>query len=292
MKKIRLCPNWASSSEVLDRIIKQFKTPDINLDNIQFVDDDSYDIIIYFNYISIPPLPNKKAYIFPNEPYWVGNHQKDISSYPNATIFGFDCINNHYSGLCEESIMGMVYGGQGPPYDTTDFWNYENLINIETKKEKIISCTITPKKDRFSDTCLYPARYNIVNNILNLDFIDFYGGWKMFGNKKDALVNYYFNLTIENESNKNLITEKFYDAILTNTIPIYFGCTNIKEIYPENGYIQIHDINDIDNIKKLLIEINNNYKDIYLSMIDETKKIKSKLFNKYNLLKKIIGLSS
>jgi len=290
MKKIRLCPNWASADEVLDRIIKQFKTPDIDLSNILFVNDDSYDIIVYFNYISFPPLPDKKAYVFPNEPYWVGNHQKNISDYPNATIFGFDCGNNKYVGDCKELPMHMVYGGQGPPYDRTDFWNYENLIDINTIKEKPISCTITTKRDNLAPTCLYPQRFNLVNNIFNYQFIDFFGGWNEFGNKKDALVNYYFNLAVENESSKNLISEKFYDPILTNTIPIYYGCKNIKEIYPEKGYIEIDDINDIDNIKKILININKNYQDIYSEMIQETKKIKNKLFKEYNLLKKIIEL--
>lgn len=290
MKKIKLCPNWASSDHVLDRIIKQFKTPDIDLSNIQFVNDNSYDIIVYFNYVSESPVNNKKAYIFPNEPYWVGNHQKDVSDFPNATIFGFDC--SKYKGHCEECVMHMVYGGQGPPYDNTDFWNFENLSQLKTDKTKIMSCAITKKQDSLADSCLYPQRYNLVKNILDFNFIDFFGGWSKFEDKKTALIDYYFSIGIENERSPNLITEKFYDCILTNTIPIYYGCSNITDIYPEKGYILIEDINDIDKIKKQLLDIRNNYQDIYNSLIDKTIQIKNKLFTKYNLLKKIVELPS
>lgn len=288
-KRIKISPSWATSEEVTNRIISQFKTPETNLDNIEFVYDQSYDIIVYFNHITEEPLNNKKGYIFPNEPYWAGSHQKDISQYPNITIFGFDCRN--YLGNCIESKMQMVYGGQGPPYDKIDFWNYNNLINLDTKKNKNISCTITQKRGDFAPTCLYDKRYHLVDSIKNqLSFIDLYGGWRNFTDKKDALLNYRFCLTIENEYSKNLITEKFYDCVLTNTIPIYYGCSNIKEIHPQRGYILIENIDDIESIKEQLIQINNNAQEIYNSIIPQLFEIKKHLFTKYNLLKKIIEL--
>jgi len=289
IKRIKISPSWASSEEVTNRIIHQFKTPDIDLKNIQFVYDQSYDIIVYFNHITEEPLHNKKGYIFPNEPYWAGCHQKDISQYPNITIFGFDC--NNYLGNCIESKMQMVYGGQGPPYDKIDFWNYNNLNNLDTKKNKNISCTITQKKGNYAPTCLYDKRYHLVNSIKDqLSFIDLYGGWKNFTDKKDALLDYRFCLTIENECSKNLITEKFYDCVLTNTIPIYYGCSNIEEIYPEKGYILLKNIENINEIKSLLNIINNNAEILYDRMLPELYKIKNKLFNKHNLLNIIINL--
>lgn len=288
MKKIKIANSWASSQEITNRILQQFKTPNLNLSDIEFVHDNSYDIIVYFNHITEEPLFDKKGYIFPNEPYWAGSHQKDISQYSNVTMFGFDCTK--YIGDCIESKMHMVYGGQGPPYDKLDFWNYDNLNNLKIDKTHNISSTITQKKDELASTCLYKKRYNLIEYIKDLEFLDLYGGWNKFTDKKDTLLKYRFCLSIENEYSNNLITEKFYDCILTDTIPIYYGCKNIKSLYPENGYLLIEDINDLEGIRNLLININTNAIKIYSDMISETKKIKQKLFNEHNVLKTIIEL--
>ena len=126
-----------------------------------------------------------------------------------------------------------------------------------------------------------------------LAFIDMYGyGDERFkeGEKSAALVDYKFNLVIENEYQNNWITEKFYDCVLTDTIPIYFGCKNIKSVYPEDGYILIEDINNLEQIKNLLENINNNLESIYKSKIENLRKIKQRYFREYNLLNKIINL--
>jgi 6-phosphogluconate dehydrogenase len=38
MKKIRLCANWDTSENITERLLKQFKTPEIDLTNIEFVE--------------------------------------------------------------------------------------------------------------------------------------------------------------------------------------------------------------------------------------------------------------
>ncbi|MCH9028858.1 MAG: hypothetical protein IH819_04430, partial [Bacteroidetes bacterium] len=49
---------------------------------------------------------------------------------------------------------------------------------------------------------------------------------------------------------KNYFTEKIVDCFLTWTKPIYFGCPNIKEYFPEGSYEWI-DINNPDSINKI-----------------------------------------
>jgi hypothetical protein len=104
------------------------------------------------------------------------------------------------------------------------------------------------------------------------------------------LVDYKFNISIENEYQDNWISEKFYDCILTDTIPIYFGCKNIKNIYPEDGYILIEDIDNVNQINELLDYIEKHADKIYQQKINGLKKIKEKYFKEYNLLKKIVEL--
>lgn len=284
--KIKLCPNWTSSEKIKKRLLDQFYTENISLDGIEFVYDDSYDIIVFFNYVSEPIVNDKKAYVFPHEPTWAGSHQKVFQD--NTTVFGFD--KDLYSGKCIEMLAHTFYGGRGDWMDPDSFWNYKFLSSSKFNKTKNISSSITKLKDDNGPTCLYPQRYKLAEHINN-KFVDMYGGWINNSPKRhDALVDYKFNISIENEYHKNWISEKFYDCILTDTIPIYYGCKNIKDVYPEDGYILINDIDDVEGVEKMLNEINNNADDIYYKKLEGLMKIKQKYFQSNNLLKKIIEI--
>ena len=286
MKKIKISASWDSSENLTNRLIKQFKTPEIDLTKVQFVYDDSYDIIVFFNHINEEIPSNKKGFIFPHEPSWSGSHQKNIPN--NCKIFGFK--EGLYTGDCDILVSHTFYGGRGPWVDSLDFWCYDNLINSTFNKSKNISSSITELKENIGETCLYPQRFNINQLVSNMGFIDCYGGGNCSPKRHDSLLNYKFNIAIENEYQDNWITEKFYDSILTNTIPIYFGCKNIKEIYPEDGYILINDVNNLEEIKDLLIHINNNSDTIYKQKIVGLREIKKRYLKEFNLLKKIIEL--
>ena len=49
--RIRISAHWDTPQNILNRLLMQFKTDDINLTNVEFVFDDSYDIAIFFNYL-------------------------------------------------------------------------------------------------------------------------------------------------------------------------------------------------------------------------------------------------
>lgn len=285
MKKIKISSNWDTSENLTERLIKQFKTPDIDLSNIEFVSDNSYDIIIFFNYVNQPIKIGSKSYVFPHEPSWNGSHQKYFTD--DTVVYGFS--KELYVGQFIESLSHTFYGGRGPWVDSLDFWNYENLINSTFKKTKTISSSITKLNTNNGETCLYPQRFTILEKLKKVKNIDIFDGERS-PERKDALVDYKFNISIENSYEKNWITEKFYDNILTDTIPIYFGCKNIKEIYPEDGYILIEDINDIGGIEKLLTNIMINSDEIYQQKLEGLGKIKKKYFQENNLLKKIISI--
>ena len=286
MKKIKISANWDTSEKLTERLLKEFKTPEIDLSDVEFVYDDSYDIIIFFNHVNGVIKDGAKSYVFPHEPSWAGVHQKHFNG--DTIVFGFN--KDLYTGNCVELLAHTFYGGRGPWVDSLDFWCYENLKDSSFIKNKNISSSITGLNSDNGPTCLYPQRYKISKIINNLSFVDFYGGDDCSPKRQDSLINYRFNIAIENEYSDNWITEKFYDSILTETIPIYFGCKNIKEIYPEDGYILIDDINDFNMIEKLLNHINENAEEIYNKKIVGVKKIKEKYFKEYNLLKKIVAL--
>lgn len=293
-KKIKFFCPWDSSELITKRVLAQFLTSDEDIENIEIVYDDSYDIAICFNHVCVPIEKNKRYFIFPQEPDWNGSHQKILQD--NVTIFGFDKFN-YTGGICIESPMYAFYGGHGPHTDSLDVWNYSNMITNNFVKNKNISCSITVLNSDNGPTCIYSKRVNLLNSLLNEPYIDLYGcttllekgsNVKTDFKKINFVAPYKFSLTIENTHSKNYLTEKFYDSILTDCIPIYYGVKNLKELFPEDGYILIEDIDDIEGIKKTLQYVNNNIDDIYKQKIQGAKKIKQRFFKEYNLLKKVL----
>ena len=48
-----------------------------------------------------------------------------------------------------------------------------------------------------------------------------------------------FSIVIENTREKNCISEKIIDCLLMKTIPIYYGCENIHDIFDTTGWIML-----------------------------------------------------
>lgn len=72
-----------------------------------------------------------------------------------------------------------------------------------------------------------------------VDF-DLYGrGFQPIESKWDGLAPYRYTLAVENHSAPYYWTEKLADAFLAWSMPIYYGCTNITQYFPEEALIRI-----------------------------------------------------
>ena len=95
------------------------------------------------------------------------------------------------------------------------------------------------------------------------------GGELLPDDDKKHLFNSQFHVVIESSCVKNYFTEKLIDAILTKTVPIYWGCPNIGEFFDMRGMILvdgeggiIHACNDFikeDTYEQLSSIIEENY---------------------------------
>lgn len=291
MIKVRIACPWDTSENITNRLLCQFKTPEINLTDIKFVYDDSYDVAICFNHSCLKIDSSKQYYVFPHEPFWNGSHQKEYNE-PNCTVFGFS--REGYTGNNIVTPSYTFYGGRGPWIDKLDIWNYDNITNTNFKnKSKGISSCITGINYSYG---IYPKRVNVLKQLKDTSYIEFFGvgNYKCNYNdsprKIDCTKNFKFNLSIENDYHNNWVTEKFFDAILTDCIPIYYGCSNIKELFPEDGYILLDNIDDTEYVQDTLVDIHNNIDEIYNQKIIGARKIKERYFKDHNLLKKIIEI--
>ena len=72
------------------------------------------------------------------------------------------------------------------------------------------------------------------------DKIDFYGkGFSFIPDKRDAVRDYHYLITLENNFHPHFWTEKISDAYLGRAVPVYAGCPNITDYFPSEAVIPI-----------------------------------------------------
>jgi hypothetical protein len=122
---------------------------------------------------------------------------------------------------------------------------YDHLVKTPPPaKTKAISTVCSTKAMRHT---LHALRLEFTRRLMkDLPELDVFGyGMGHLDNKADAIDPYRFHLVIENHSCSHHWTEKLADAFLGYAVPIYFGCTNLAEYFPEESYVWI-DIRNYD----------------------------------------------
>jgi hypothetical protein len=88
------------------------------------------------------------------------------------------------------------------------------------------------------------------------------------GDKLEYFSQYKFVIAFENSSYPGYATEKIVDAMLANSLPIYWGNPLIGLDFNTNSFINIHQYNSFEQAIKRIIEIDND-KDLYLEYLSQ-----------------------
>jgi len=270
-KKFKISCNWDSDINITNRFINNYVN-ETNKDLVLFTYDNDYDYHIVFNY-SNSMINDNKTHIFIQEPSWSSHIKKHV-------LLTYKNIHFHDKNLLP--LNGVI--------ETPSLM----LNSFNEKLSDIIKTNITKKK-HISFICSsigsghnYDYRKRLFNTILNSDLnIDLYGyGWTnvldkrykgAIQNKKDGLLDYEFSISIENSSEIGYVSEKFFDCVIYNTIPIYFGSPNINDIYNKKGFILLN--GEINKDLSLLKDIKNYNEYLEYNNINKQKYIKD-----YNII--------
>ncbi|AGC77395.1 glycosyl transferase family 10 (putative fucosyltransferase) [Nonlabens dokdonensis] len=69
-----------------------------------------------------------------------------------------------------------------------------------------------------------------------------------------------FVFAFENEKEKGYCTEKITDALLSNSIPIYFGDPTVTEVFNSSRFLNYDDFSSTDDLIKAILDIDSNDK--------------------------------
>ena len=231
-------------------------------------------------------LRSKKTYLVaPENTILLTSEPRGIVNFPKRYRDQFALICTceekvkHRNKLITPAILPWFIGVMKEGDKSVPTKDYDKLKNTQfPEKTKLVS-VITSKK---AFTKGHQDRILFVKKLKQHygDKIDIFGrGFKDFNDKWDVLAPYKYHIAIENSSAKYYWTEKISDCYLTGTFPIYYGCTNIEDYFPNKAYekIDIHDFNKaIEVIDKAISE---NY---YETRQHELLKAKELVLDDYN----------
>lgn len=277
---IKFFSNYDTPEGLLKRFLANYPVWD---DALEFTIAEDYEFAVVFNRTDDIIKPSAKIITVIQEPSWSPANEK------NPFLTKSDYLIIHDPKLFEQNLNLKLGGNviESPSYmfyhDRVDksFFNYA----VGTKKVRKLSIIVSYQNYKVG---IYQKRYGLLEKILASDLdIDIYG-WRLktddprykgfIDYKFTGLLPYEYSIAIENSVEKNYITEKFFDCVLCNTIPIYYGAPNINEVYDDKyiGNINIDSPTIINDIKKIIAE------PAPFSTVNKTIYV-----NEYNLYKKL-----
>ena len=291
--KFKVVSNYDTDLNMFNSVNNCFS----NNTDIHLTLNEDYDYLLVINGHKLTNnirVPRERIFGLLQEPIDNINYDRNLHFYCSKIICQNHSMFNNYQGIIVNPLY-MFYSN----HNTIKNEYFKNFKDFTNRKKLclIVSSIYSPNNPSWSNHN-YHKRHNLVKKLLNsnLDF-DFYGrGWNFisdsrykgeFDNKHEILRKYEYSIAIENVCETNYITEKMFDCILNNTVPLYYGCPNISEVYEKNSY-QLIDIED-ENIIKIIeqkIQVSSvNYEDSILN----SKNIYFEKFNLFNLMKDMVN---
>lgn len=181
-------------------------------------------------------------------------------------------------------FAGVSFDSKGKPSPLKD---YDFLKAAPTPEKKKLISVVSSNK---AFTQGHVDRIRFVERLKEYygDKIDVFGrGYNGFDDKYDVVAPYKYHIVIENSKEKYYWTEKLADSYICESYPIYHGCTNVGDYFPEGSYSAI-DVNDFDGAVKVIDALIAN--EAYENARPLLKECKDKVLDEYNMFNYLAGI--
>lgn len=287
MKKIKFVANYDDDKNIYNSILNCFPLSDEERQQITPYDD--YDYLGILNgYKGVIKIPRERVFGFLQEPIGNINYDRNLHFYCSKIFCQSKEMFRPNKNLIESHLFMF--------YSNHINYQYKNFNNNFIKNKKLcifISGISHPNNPNWNNSN-YSKRLKLLDNIIKSDLdIDIYGRGLNISdkrykgspdNKHEILKNYEYSIAIENSCEKNYVSEKFFDCILNNTVPLYYGCPNVDEIFNNKCHEKIN-IEESQCIETIKILCESDSKKYYTYIQDA----KNKYFNNFNPLRRILN---
>ena len=184
--------------------------------------------------------PRQNTMLITGEPSSITHYGKRFLAQFGHVLTGQESWAIRHPGVIRRQPGLLWYYGGSDERGT-----YDHLVNTPPpEKTKTISIVCSTKAMRHT---MHAQRLAFTKRLMSdLPKLDVFGyGMGHLDNKADAIDPYKYHLVIENHACPHHWTEKLADAYLGYSLPIYFGCTNPGDYFPEESFAWI-DIRNYD----------------------------------------------
>ena len=218
------------------------------------------------------------------EPEWSPNWQRDLPAWCKYVVAQSASMFPGADNILELPVFMFTEST-----DSHEF--YQTQPFLKKRRMSLVSSS-------YGHQLNYIKRHELFTSLLKTDLdIDFFGrGWDLTDprykgapyNKSEALLDYQYSIGIENSNYKNYLTEKFFDLIVCNTVPIYYGCPNAAEIYPPESFIPLKLDGSVEETVEQIESIYHH--DCYDERLPSVLEAKELYYDKYNVFRFVEGL--
>ncbi len=282
--------------------LKQFLGNDANtLNNIHFFVNDSTKVDVDYWFV-LDDLQRSSEFAFVDKcniyyltaevAYPIGYFDGiDKRSFFNQFSYIYTChdIANNNVQFEPPFLPWMINSNHGPSLFSESERDIEwlsKLKNIEKKRKLSVICSskvFTPD---------HLLRYKFVSRLKEYfgDDLDWFGnGVNPVATKWEAIAPYKYHIVLENQSRKDVITEKIYDSYLGLAYPIYWGAPNLGQYFPQTSFDEINVYDFHASVKKIETILESRTFELRRMELLACKEL---VLNKYNLFKRIGDLVS
>lgn len=244
--------------------------------------DDSpriWDLVIVFEAITAPQSLRVRG----NRVVFISGEPPEIGNYTTAFLRQFDLV------FCAGASSGSRVSGEqhfnnwhfGYSRDTGYRYEHDYIRNLPPPEKTQMLSTVTSNLNYLP---MHIKRRALLDRLAR----DYAGRIDIFGRphryveyKEDAILPYRFHLCVENCSVPDLWTEKVADSILSYAVPVYAGCQNIDDYFP-NSTIAI-DLDDYSRACRTIENILFEGESIYQAMLPALTKARKSLLDTYDI---------
>lgn len=189
--------------------------------------------------------------------YTPENVRPDFTECDYALSFDFIIQSNHF----RLPLYGICFGLEPEVLLKKEY----NIEEIYEKKKGF--CAMVVSNERAKE------RLSFYNQLSKLKKVD--SGGKALNNiggpvkdKMSFISNYRFTFAFENSSFDGYVTEKIYEPMFVNSIPIYWGSQSVNLDFNNKSFINLHDFSSYEECIERIMELESDrYK--YLEYLSE-----------------------
>jgi len=217
---------------------------------------------------------------------FIASEPENVKRYKPAFLSQFDAV---ITADRETPHPNRIFVQAGLPWHVGSMYasgkfldsplTFEDLEKHEPRKTKLVSVVSSDK----AFTKEHRARLAFMAK-LKAELgsqVDIYGrGINDFSDKRNVLDAYRYHIALENCAIKDYWTEKIADPYLTLTFPIYHGCPNIEDYFPEKSLQKIN-IYEPDKAVEIIKDVIGS--DLAQRNIDQLREARRRVMNEHNV---------